>query len=249
MAELQRLSPPLWGLAEAARAGATTTPRSAVRARLPASAAVTDATYLFPYLLTGVRAHLAPVIAAAGTWPDRVGAVLTARAIPGTLPAIDHARGLILHARGDTAAQQALESAGARGRPGAGSGKARGPGLTSPRPPPRHGAAARRPAPGRGRTTAAAPAPPLCRRRRPARRVVRPRPAGRAVASAERARVRGRQAGRRRPHQPADRGALVLAPKTISAHVEHILAKLGAAGARRSRLVRDPSGRPPHRDG
>ena len=38
--------------------------------------------------------------------------MLTARAIPGTLPAIDHARGLILLARGEvSAAHQALEAA------------------------------------------------------------------------------------------------------------------------------------------
>ena len=41
-------------------AGATTTPRSCcVSAAIQASAEVTDAAYLFPYLLTGVRAHLA----------------------------------------------------------------------------------------------------------------------------------------------------------------------------------------------
>jgi len=51
-----------------------------------ASADVTDASYLYPYLLTGVRAHLARGdVDAAQTWSDRVGAVLTVRAIPGTL--------------------------------------------------------------------------------------------------------------------------------------------------------------------
>ena len=49
---------------------------------------------------------------AAGAWSDRVGTVLTARAIPGTLPAITHGRGLVLLARGEvSAAHQALESA------------------------------------------------------------------------------------------------------------------------------------------
>jgi hypothetical protein len=78
-----------------------------------ASADVTDAAYLFPHQPTGVRAHLAHGdIDAAENWPNRVGAVLTARAMPGTLPAIDHGRGLILLARGDvSAAHQALESA------------------------------------------------------------------------------------------------------------------------------------------
>jgi DNA-binding CsgD family transcriptional regulator len=114
MAELQRLSPPLWGLAEAARGqGDYDLTLELCERGYAASADVTDAAYVFPYLLTGVRAYLARGdVDAAGAWADRVGALLTARAIPGTLPAIDHGRGLILLARGDVpAAQAALESA------------------------------------------------------------------------------------------------------------------------------------------
>jgi DNA-binding CsgD family transcriptional regulator/tetratricopeptide (TPR) repeat protein len=114
MAELQRLSPPLWGLAETARCrGDYGTTLMLCERGYQASAEVTDAAYLFPYLLTGVRAHLAQGgIDAAEAWSDRVGTVLTARAIPGTPPAIDHARGLVLLARGEvSAAHQALESA------------------------------------------------------------------------------------------------------------------------------------------
>jgi DNA-binding CsgD family transcriptional regulator len=114
MAELQRLSPPLWGLAEAARCRGDHDGALVLCERgFQASAEVTDAAYLFPYLLTGVRAHLAHNEAdAAQAWADRVAAVLTARAIPGTLPAIDHARGLVLLARGDaSAAHQRLEAA------------------------------------------------------------------------------------------------------------------------------------------
>jgi tetratricopeptide (TPR) repeat protein len=114
MAELQRLSPPLWGLAEAARCrGDHDTALTRCERGYQASAEVMDAACLFPYLLTGVRAHLARGnVEAAEEWSARVGAVLTARAIPGTLPAIGHGRGLILLARGDTsAAHQALESA------------------------------------------------------------------------------------------------------------------------------------------
>jgi DNA-binding CsgD family transcriptional regulator len=72
-----------------------------------------DAASLFPYLLTGVRGHLARgAVEAAEEWSARVGAVLEARAIPGTLPAIGHGQGLILLARGDiSAAHQALELA------------------------------------------------------------------------------------------------------------------------------------------
>ena len=114
MAELQRLSPPLWGLAEAARCqGDHDTAITLCERGYQASARVTDAAYLYPYVLTGVRAHLARGgIDAAQAWLDRAGAVLTARAIPSTLPAIDHGRGLVLLARGEvSAAHQALESA------------------------------------------------------------------------------------------------------------------------------------------
>ncbi len=114
MAELQRLSPPLWGLAEAARCQGDYAAAVALCERgYAASAAVTDAACLYPYLLTGVRAHLARgEDGAAQAWADRVGAILAARAIPGTLPAIGHARGLLLLARGEQAAAAAeLETA------------------------------------------------------------------------------------------------------------------------------------------
>ncbi|HLK78134.1 MAG TPA: AAA family ATPase [Streptosporangiaceae bacterium] len=114
MAELNRLSPPLWGLAEAALCrGDYSTAVTLCERGYQASAGVTGAAYLFPYLLTGARAYLAHGdIAAAGNWSDRVAAVLTTRAIPGTLPAISHGRGLILLARGElSAARQELESA------------------------------------------------------------------------------------------------------------------------------------------
>ena len=114
MGELNRLSPPLWGLAEAARCqGDYGTALAFCERGYRVSADVTDAAYLYPYLLTGVRAYLAHGDAAAAeNWSDRVGAVLTARAIPGTLPAITHGRGLVLLARGElSAARQALESA------------------------------------------------------------------------------------------------------------------------------------------
>ena len=114
MAELQRLSPPLWGLAEAARCqGEYDITLLHCERGYQASADVTDAAYLFPYLLTGVRAHLARGdVDAAQAWSDRVAAVLTVRAIPGTLPAIGHARGLILLARGEVpTAYQALRAA------------------------------------------------------------------------------------------------------------------------------------------
>ena len=114
MAEVQRLSPPLWGLAEAARCqGDHDTALRHCERGYQASADITDASYLYPYLLTGVRAHLARGdVDAAQTWSDKVGAVLAVRAIPGTLPAIGHARGLLLLARGEVpAAYQELQAA------------------------------------------------------------------------------------------------------------------------------------------
>jgi len=106
MAELQRLSPPLWGLAEAARCqGDYETALARCERGYQASASVTDAAYLFPYLLTGVRTHLAHRhIGAAEAWLDRCSSILSVRAIPGTLPAIEHGRGLILLSRGEAAA-------------------------------------------------------------------------------------------------------------------------------------------------
>src|SRR5262249_19510552 len=114
MAEGQRFSPPLWGLAEAARCQGDYDPAlSHCERGYQASADITDASSLYPYLLTGVRAHLARGdVDAAQAWSDRVGAVLTVRAIPGTLPAIGHAGGLLLLARGEAAeAYQALRAA------------------------------------------------------------------------------------------------------------------------------------------
>ena len=104
MAELQRLSPALWGLAETARLRGDSggcvewCDRGA-----SASAAVGDAAYLFPFLVTGTRAHLdAADPAGAERWAERVGSAVMARSIPGTLPAIDHAQGLLALARGAT---------------------------------------------------------------------------------------------------------------------------------------------------
>jgi DNA-binding CsgD family transcriptional regulator len=114
MAELQHLSPPLWGLAEAARCrGHYDTALTLCERGYQVSAGLTHAAYLFPFLITGVRAYLAHGgIDAAEKWLNRVGAVLTARAVPGAQPAIDHGRGLVLLARGEiSAAQQALHAA------------------------------------------------------------------------------------------------------------------------------------------
>lgn len=104
MRELQRVSPALWGLAETELAAGD--PVAAIRwcdAALEASAAVTDTAYLYPYLVTGVRAHLAAHDpAAACAWFEDVAERLRQRSIPGTLPAIPHAEGLLALAGGGT---------------------------------------------------------------------------------------------------------------------------------------------------
>jgi DNA-binding CsgD family transcriptional regulator len=109
MGELQRLSPALWGLAEVALQGgdpATAIERCEVGRA--ASEAVADAAYLFPYLVTGTRAHLAAHDPSGATrWVEAVTAGLRRRGVPGTLPAIDHAVGLLALASGSTAQARA----------------------------------------------------------------------------------------------------------------------------------------------
>jgi DNA-binding CsgD family transcriptional regulator len=104
MRELQRMSPALWGLAEVAsltgdvRGGVELVTRG-----LAASAEVEDGAYLAPFLVTGTRLHLAagdPLGAA--RFVDEAERLVAGRAIPGTLPAIDHARGLLQQADGNT---------------------------------------------------------------------------------------------------------------------------------------------------
>lgn len=104
MGELQRYSPAIWGLAECAvlrgdhAAGIALTERG-----YQASHEVADASNLFPYLVTGTRARLAgPDPASASAWVDDVGSDISARGIPGTLPAVDHAAGLVELAAGRT---------------------------------------------------------------------------------------------------------------------------------------------------
>ena len=123
MGELQRLSPALWGLAEIAllRRDAPAATRWAQAGRL-ASLEVHDAAYLFPFAVTGTRAYLAAADpSGAGVFLDEVEAELRHRSIPGTLPAIDHARGLLaLHAGSTVEARRRLTAAAdgwaARGR-------------------------------------------------------------------------------------------------------------------------------------
>jgi tetratricopeptide (TPR) repeat protein len=121
MRELQRLSPALWGLAEVELAEGD--PAAAVglaELGAEASAVVDDAAYLFPFVVTGTRAYLAlgdP--AGARDWLDRVAGPIERRGIPGTLPSLDHARGLMAMAAGSTGlarTQLVAASAGWRDR-------------------------------------------------------------------------------------------------------------------------------------
>jgi DNA-binding CsgD family transcriptional regulator len=67
------------------------------------SAAVRDAAYLFPYVVTGTRAYLdLGDTGAARKWIERTEEFLVLRAIPGTMPARDHALGLLYLAEGHT---------------------------------------------------------------------------------------------------------------------------------------------------
>ena len=114
MRELQRISPALWGLAETALADRDpATATTHVLAGLVASEAVGDAAYLYPYLVTGVRAYLElgdP--GAARGFLDRAAPLIRRRGVPGTLPALDHAEGLLALAEGTTGqARTALAAA------------------------------------------------------------------------------------------------------------------------------------------
>jgi DNA-binding CsgD family transcriptional regulator len=114
MGELQRLSPALSGLAELdllrADAAAAIQRSEEGRAR---SVAVKDAAYLFPFLVTGTRARLAVGdVGGAETWVAEISDRLRARSIPGTLPAINQASGLVLLAAGSLGrAQRQLDAA------------------------------------------------------------------------------------------------------------------------------------------
>lgn len=110
MKELQSYSPALWGLAELAlREGDPVGCIDLCERGFSASARVCDAAYLFPYLVTGVRALLARhEPSAAREWSDRCGGRIRERGIPGTLPALDHADGLIHLAAGRTGAARTL---------------------------------------------------------------------------------------------------------------------------------------------
>jgi DNA-binding CsgD family transcriptional regulator len=227
MAELQRLSPALWGLAELAiHSGQMREAVEWCERGFDASAEVNDAAYLFPLVVTGVRARLGvDDLHGAHEWLRRCESPLRHRGIPGTLPALDHARGLLDLADGHPAkARESLLAAMAgwdeRRRFWEG---------THARLDLAHGAVRSR----RGGEVSAL----LAQVRERAERVgaqpwidavtafgVRPSETGPLSArEAEVARLIASGATNREIA-----ATLHIAPKTVAAHVEHILTKLGA---------------------
>jgi DNA-binding CsgD family transcriptional regulator/tetratricopeptide (TPR) repeat protein len=104
MRELQRLGPALWGRAEVAlRRGEARSALELADEGRRASAAVEDAAYRFPFLVTGVRAALAADDpGAARRWLEEETGALRQRDLPGARPAIAHGEGLVLLAEGST---------------------------------------------------------------------------------------------------------------------------------------------------
>lgn len=222
MHELQRLSPALWGLAELAvhesRFGDAV---ELCERGYAESERVADAAYLFPFVVTGTRARLALRDApGAREWVERCQNLVTARAIPGTTHAIEHAAGLIELAEGRTgAARELLEQASegwlALGRRWEGV-QALVDLAACARRSKRPAEAARLSERARELATGSRLLEDV------ARRVTTDDASPLSARELEVARLVAEGATNR---EIADR--LVISPKTASAHVEHILAKLG----------------------
>jgi DNA-binding CsgD family transcriptional regulator len=230
MREVQRVSPAWWGLAETALGrGRLDEAIDWCERGYRASSAVHDAAYLYPYLVTGTRAYLARDDGAgAADWVDRVARLLSLRGIPGTLGAIQHANGLLHLHQGQTGKARFLLDEAAtfwvqRRRFWEGTGA-----LVDQA---RCAARSRRPAEAAARIAqaheqaAAAGATTLLEA---ARRVSTPaaEPDTQLLTPRETevARLVATGATNREIAQ-----ALSIAPKTVAAHVEHILTKLGAS--------------------
>ena len=233
MGELQRLSPPLWGLAEIAlAAGDPGAALALAEDGLAASREVGDAAYLFPFVVSATRAHLVngdPQ--GARRWLAATEPLLHARANPRIMAAVDHARGLLALADGSTGRARELLSAAAAGWAASGrtwegtwaeidlarchlranrrvdaarlAGAAASTATRLAAPALAAAAGAVLAAAGRGRA-AAEPWAPLTAREFEVARLV--------------------ATGLTNPQIAAELG---VAPKTVAAHIEHILARLG----------------------
>ena len=235
MGDILRVSLPLWGLAENALLEGD--PARAVelteRARQE-SARVDDAALLSPFLVTGTRARLAvgdP--AGAERWASDVGTIVGSRRIPGIQPAVHHARGLVLLSRGSVERARSDLEAARRGWDAVGRVW--------------EGAWARTDlAMSLMRTRRYVDAAQLLADVRATANGLRSRPLAAKVEELARA-IRGRHSEAESWHPLTARefevarliatgltnaeiaAELSVAPRTVSAHVEHVLAKLGAA--------------------
>jgi DNA-binding CsgD family transcriptional regulator len=102
--DILRISLPLWGLAETALLGGRVEQAVALSERgLTISAAVADGSLLAPFLVTGTRARLAADGSReAAAWVDAVGRIVTDSGVPTLRPALDHGLGLVALANGET---------------------------------------------------------------------------------------------------------------------------------------------------
>lgn len=230
MRELQRVSPAWWGLAETALGrGRLDEAIDWCERGYAASAAVRDAAYLYPYLLTGTRAYLAcDDGTGAHDWVDRIAQLLLLHKIPGTLGAIHHANALLHLHQGQTGrARYLLDDAATfwaqRQRFWEGTralidrahcaARSRRPAEAAV-----HARQAREQAAVAGATTLLEAA------ERVSTPAAEPNTQPLTARETEVARMVATGATNREIAQ-----ALSIAPKTVAAHVEHILTKLGAA--------------------
>ena len=235
MRELQRLSPALWGLAEAdLLAGDVAAAIERCERGRAASAAVADAAYLFPYLVTGTRVYLAARDpAGAARWAEAVSEELRRRGVPGTLPAIDHAAGLVALASGSTGRARELLSSAVEAwdrRRRAWDGTAAQIDLAECELRSNRLAEAVRLADAARTIAAALPSPPLVARAEAVlgrARSLHPDDAPWAPLTAREFEVARLVAAG--DTNAAIAAALGLSARTVASHVEHILAKLGAA--------------------
>ncbi|MGK5678089.1 ATP-binding protein [Actinoplanes sp. URMC 104] len=234
MRELQRVSPAWWGLAELALArGDAATAVARCEQGYAASAAVRDAAYLFPYVVTGVRAYLAgPGPTAARDWLDRASTLLHDRAIPGTLGALDHGHGLIhLHEGRTGKARDCLAAArtfwASRRRFWEGTAALLDQSRCAHRSRRPAEAVALREAALQAYASAGATVPPAAADSSPAQTRHAPLPPARSLLSAREVEVARLVAAGLTNREIAT--ALTIAPKTAAAHVEHIRTKLGVS--------------------